>query len=351
MNANRSLHLAFCLSLLSAAPLQAHDPDDGLTGHGPAQEMMQAARHFLAALPRDLETKARFDFADTERENWHFVPIARKGVPLKELSPAQHHLAIALLSSGLSHRGMFKATTIMSLEQILLEVEQGKGPVRDPALYFISIFGNPGPSETWAWRVEGHHLAINFTIVKGESVTSTPNFLGTNPAEVQNGPRQGLRVLAAEEDLGRALVKSLNDTQRAKAVISTNAPKDIMTGDSKRVKREAPAGLPFTQMNASQQSLLQRLVGEYVGRSRPELSESDLKRIAEAGWDHVFFAWAGGLNRGEGHYYRVQGPTFLLEYDNTQNNANHIHTVWRDFEHDFGDDPLRRHYLESHPSK
>jgi hypothetical protein len=351
MNANRLLHQIFCLSLFWAASLQAHDPDNGLDSHKPAQEMMQAARRFLAALPQDIQAKAQFDFANPERENWHFVPIARKGVPLKELSPAQHHLAMALLASGLSHRGVLKATTIMSLEQILLEIEQEKGPVRDPSLYFITVFGIPGPAATWGWRVEGHHLAINFTIVKGDIVTSTPNFFGTNPAEVRTGPRQGLRVLAAEEDLGRTLVTSLDGAQRAAAILSETAPKDILTGDSKRVKPDAPSGLPFAKLNPEQRSLLQRLVREYLGRARPELAEEDLQRADRAGWENVHFAWAGGLKRGEGHYYRVQGPTFLLEYDNTQNDANHIHTVWRDFQHDFGDDPLRRHYQESHHGK
>lgn len=319
-----------------------------LRAHEPAVEMAEAARHFLAALSPEQQAKATFEFTVPERENWHFIPRARQGLPLKELAPAQHHLAVALLASGLSHRGLIQASTIMSLEQILQEMEQGKGPVRDPALYYFSIFGKPGPNETWGWRVEGHHLAINFTVVQGREISSTPTFFGTNPAEVRQGPRAGLRVLATEEDLGRALITSFPPDLRSAAIIQTKAPDDIITGAEKRVKPSAPAGVPFRKMNKEQRALLRRLVNEYVTRERADLAAGDLARIEKSGWDNVFFAWAGGLEKGQGHYYRVQGPGFVLEYDNTQNNANHVHSVWRDFGRDFGDDLLRRHYEESH---
>ena len=353
MNTHRRSYIFLLACLALGVPgLRAHDEGDpAVRAQGverAAREMATAAQQFLAALAPEQQARARFDFADAERENFHFIPRARKGLPFKDLTPAQTHLAVALLSSGLSNRGLVKASTIMSLEHILLEIEKGSGPVRDPSMYFVSLFGQPGPKETWGWRVEGHHLSINFTIVKGREVNATPTFFGTNPAEVRTGPRQGLRVLAAEEDLGRALVMSFNETDRRIVIFQAQAPNDILTGAAKRVKPLAPAGFPFSKMNAEQRSLLQQLVREYVERHRPELAASDLARIQAAGWDTVHFAWAGGLEKGQGHYYRVQGPTFVMEYDNTQNNANHIHSVWRDFANDFGGDLLRKHYEESH---
>ncbi len=335
--------------LLACTSAQGHDHEDHAPAdlRAPALEMARAAQQFLAVLPREQQAKAQFDFTHPERENWHFVPRERQGLPFKELSPAAHHLAIALLASGLSHRGLMKATTIMSLEQVLRDLEQGSGPVRDPTLYYLTVFGPPGPTNTWGWRVEGHHLSINVTIVQGRLVNATPSFFGSNPAEVRQGPRQGLRVLAAEEDLGFALLRSLDPAQRTVAIIQTKAPADIITGAERQITPNAPTGLAFARLHPPQQQLLRRLVEEYVHRSRPEVAAADLARIETAGWPAVHFAWAGSQEPGEGHYYRVQGPTFLLEFDNTQNRANHIHTVWRDFKGDFGRDLLREHYQDA----
>ena len=312
--------------------------------HSAAEEMAEAAHNFLAALSPEQKSKATFDFKDDERKNWHFIPKTRKGLPFKELSPAQNRLAYALLGSGMSQRGFMKATTIMSLEQILLELEAGRGPTRDPELYFISIFGKPGTTDTWGWRVEGHHLAVNMTLAGGKEISATPSFFGSNPAEIKEGPRKGLRVLAGEEDLARQLVKSLNDEQKKTAIYTNVAPKDIITGAERKIKALEQTGLSAAKMTAPQKEMLQALIKEYVYRYRPEVADADLKKIRDAGVPKIYFAWAGGLERGEGHYYRAQGPTFLMEYDNTQNNNNHIHAVWRDFENDFGEDLLRKHY-------
>ena len=313
-----------------------------------ADKMAAAAEKFLGTLSDQEKAKATFDFSDKERLNWHFIPRERKGLPLKELRPDQAHLASALLGSGLSQRGYLKATTIMSLEQVLLELEKGSGPARDPQRYYVSIFGTPDARGTWGWRFEGHHLSVNFTIVDGRLIAGTPSFLASNPAEVREGSRKGLRVLAAEEDLGRALVKSLNAKQRAIAIITNVAPKDILTGADRSVKPLPHGGLAASQLKSEQRDLLRRLIEEYVRRHRADLADAELKKIDQAGFHRIQFAWAGGLERGEGHYYSVQGPTFLLEYDNTQNNANHVHSVWRDFENDFGVDLLRRHYDQHH---
>jgi hypothetical protein len=265
------------------------------------------------------------------------------------MTSAQRHLAYGLLNSSLSQRGYAKATTIMSQEAVLAELE---GPARkiarDPELYFVSIFGQPDAKGTWGWRWEGHHVAFNFTIVQGQYVAGAPNFYGANPAEVKEGPRKGLRVLAAEEDLARQLVKSLDAGQRAVAVYTNVAPRDIITGADRKARLLKPDGLSTTKMTADQRELLTRLLKEYVYRVRPDVADKDLGRIQKAGFENIQFAWAGSLEAGKGDYYRVQGPTFLLEYDNTQNNNNHVHAVWRDLQNDFGEDLLLKHYEAAH---
>jgi hypothetical protein len=325
---------------LAAAPSRAHDPA--------TEDMVRAARNFLQALTPEQRQQATFPFTDAERENFHFIPRDRLGIPWKDLSTAQQQLAISLMSSGLSHRGFSKAATIMSLEEILRDLEQGSGPTRDSQAYYWTIFGTPASHEKpWGWRVEGHHLSINFTLSPDGQVSSTPSFFGTNPAEVRQGPRAGLRVLHAEEDLGRSLVRSLSPELRRQAVIAETAPADIFTAARRRIDPLKPDGVGFAILPADARILLRQLVEEYVRRARAEVADADLAEIETAGWNHVHFAWAGPIEPGQGHYYRVQGPTFVLEYDNVQNQANHIHAVWREFRGDFGEDILARHRQES----
>jgi hypothetical protein len=337
------------LLALALSPLVALS----VLGHGPGGEMADAANHFLAALKPEQKTKAQLAFTDDERQNWNFVPKDRKGLPLKEMSVTQRNLLNALLLTGLSAKGSMKASTIMSLEEILAELE---GPnrtfPRDPELYYLTVFGTPGETNTWAWRFEGHHLSVNFTIVDGHDVSGAPSFFGSNPAEVKQGPRKGLRALAAEEDLGRQLVLALTDEQRKKAIFNEKAPADIITGSQRQAKALDPVGIAYKDLTGDQQGLLRGLVSEYAERLRPDLTRADIGRIMRAGMDDILFAWAGPTEPGKGHYYRVQGKTFLIEYDNTQNNANHVHAVWRDLENDFGGDALRRHYEQTpHPEK
>lgn len=313
--------------------------------HEASEEIATAARNFLAALTPEQKQKATYEFKDAERVNWHFIPKGRNGLPLKEMTIAQRHLAQGLLASGLSQRGYLKATTIMSLEQVLFELEN-QAAHRDGELYYFTIFGEPSETKTWGWRVEGHHLSINFTLVKGHDIVATPSFYGSNPAEVKTGPRKGTRALAGEEDLGRKLIKSLTAEQRKTAITAEKAPNDVFTGNKRKVSALEPVGIPASKLTAEQNVILTELVKEYVYRHRAEIADKDLAKIKAAGWDKILFAWMGGIEPGEGHYYRVQGPTFLLEYDNVQNNNNHVHAVWRDFENDFGDDLLRRHHEE-----
>ena len=211
------------------------------------------------------------------------------------------------------------------------------------------LFRSPGTSSTWGWRVEGHHLSVNFTLVDGQRIVASPNFVGANPGEVRiAGPQHGNRVLAEEEDLGRVLVLSFNEAQRAKVIVSDKAPGDILTRNDNIAKPQEPAGLGYAVMTVDQQTQLKGLVAVYANRLRPEVAETELKKIADTGWNRLNFAWAGSVKPGEGHYYRIQSPDFVIEYDNTQNNANHIHTVWRVFNGDFGRDLLQEHYKDSH---
>ncbi len=319
--------------------------------------MAEAAKKFLAALDDGQKSKAHYaDLKAEARQAWHFIPtemvsFGRKGLPFTQMTEPQRKLALALLQSALSESGYAKAAGIMSLEAVLKEFEKNSKVDRNPVLYFVSIYGTPDAKGTWAWRFEGHHLSLSFTIVDGKEVAAVPSFMGTNPAEVREGAKKGLRVLGKEEDLGRQLAKSLTAEQRSTAVFAEKAPSDIITGAKVKAERLSPEGISYAKLTGVQQELLKSVVAEYANRVRPDVAKGDLEKIAKAGWDKVAFAWAGGMNQGDGHYYRVQGPTFLLEYDNTQNNANHVHAVWRDFTNDFGEDLLKRHYEQSHKKK
>jgi hypothetical protein len=309
--------------------------------------MTNAAQAFLNSLTPELKARAAFPLSADERLNWHFVPIERKGVALREMTAAQKHLAEGLLSAGLSQQGVIKAHTIMSLDQILKDMEKGTGPERDPEKYYVSVFGEPSEQGTWAYRFEGHHISLNFTIVNGR-IASSPSFFGDNPAEVKEGPRAGLRALMREEDLGRAMVKALDASQRAIAIVDKTAPKDIITFDSRKAALSGqPNGLPFSKLNAKQKEALTELVAEYAGNFPPQIADYRMEQYRKA-QGSLYFAWAGGIEKGEPHYYRIQTPAFLIEYDDTQNNANHIHSVWRDFAGDFGVDLLAQHYQASH---
>lgn len=319
-----------------------------LRAHTLEAEMAAAARAFLATLSPEQTAKASFKFEDAERKNWHFIPRPRLGLTLKEMQPDQRLMAQALLSSGLSSRGYGKALGVMSLDAILAELEKGQPnkPVRDPELYFFSIFGTPSETQPWGWRVEGHHLALNFACA-GKGPAATPAFYGTNPGEVKQGPRAGLRLLAREEDLGRKLVHSLNAEQRQQAVLSAEAPKDILN-DPKREELTPAEGVPVSSLTPEQRKMAEQIVREYLGNQRAEVESAEWTRIQTEGWESARFAWMGGTEPGVGHYYRLQGKSFVVEYDNTQNGANHPHAVWRDRSRDFGADLLKEHYAKSH---
>lgn len=315
-----------------------------------AHDMALSASQFLASLTSEQRTVANLPFQGDERYNFHYIPRERKGISYKMMTPAQRQQATALLATGLSHRGARQALQIMFLEQILFEKE-GRD-IRDPEGYFFTVFGEPGGSGAWGYRVEGHHLSLNYTVRDGHVASTSPAFLGTNPAIIQDGSNAGMRVLADEEVLGRALYTSFDQADRKTVRIEVEAPSDIITTSSRRAEIGEPRGLRYAEMSDAQKEAVFHLLGVYAYRMRPDLAASEIARIESTGLDDVRFAWAGGAEPGEPHYYRIQGPTFLVEYDNTQNGANHIHSVWRDLEADWGDvDPLTDHYARSHQPK
>lgn len=311
------------------------------------QSMAAAASKFLSALSAEQRARASFELASPDRTKWHFLPpemFPRQGVTLRELDDGQRQVARELLKSGLSQRGYLAADAIMELE-IVVRAIQSNRLRRDELEYFVSVFGTPEPKGSWGWRFEGHHLALNFTIVDGHVTVSTPTFAGANPAELREGPKAGQRPLGHHEDHARDLVRSLTGAQRTKALISDTALPDIVTMNAWPVAPLSPPGLTAAEMSAGQRTILETLIDSYTTLMAADISTTRWKRIRDADFDKIAFAWAGSTERGKPHYFRVQGPTFLIEYDNTQNDANHVHTVWREFDGDFGADLLRQHYV------
>jgi Protein of unknown function (DUF3500) len=340
--------------LLALACLSAALAGGLIAAERSSSTMASAATSFLGSLSPEQRQKATFVFESDERTHWHFIPtdaFPRKGLTLKEMSVAQRENVRGLLKAGLSQRGYLTATQIMDLEALLGQIEQsarasGRGAesmVRDPERYFVSIFGTPSTSATWGWRVEGHHVSLQFTIVNGSLVANSPFFFGSNPAEVREGPQKGLRILAQREDTARALVTALDPSQLAKAVIQNVALNDIVTENKVSVDPLSPVGIAAGALTPAQRDLLMKVVEAYTSAMADDIAAERMAQLRKAGLEKITFAWAGELERGKKHYYRVQGPTFLVEFDNTQNNGNHIHSVWRDFQGDFGRDLLREH--------
>ena len=340
--------------LLAPACLAAALTGGLIAAERSSSTMASAATSFLGSLSPEQRQKATFAFESDERTHWHFIPtdgFPRKGLTLKEMSDAQREHVRGLLKAGLSQRGYLTATQIMDLETLLGQIEQsarasGRGAesmVRDPERYFVSIFGTPSKSATWGWRVEGHHVSLQFTIVNGTLVANSPFFFGSNPAEVREGPQKGLRILAQREDTARALVTALDPSQLAKAVIQNVALNDIVTENKVSVDPLSPVGIAAATLTPAQRDLLMKVVEAYTSAMADDIAAERMAQLRKAGLEKITFAWAGEIERGKKHYYRVQGPTFLVEFDNTQNNGNHIHSVWRDFQGDFGRDLLREH--------
>ena len=313
--------------------------------------MTAAATRFLEALTPEQRKQAVFPLESAERVRFNFIPteaFPRNGLLLRDMTEPQRKLAQDLLRSALSERGYQTYTAIIQLENILRVIETGGKFERDPVKYFFSVFGEPSAAGVWGWRVEGHHVSLHFTVNKGRVVASTPSFAGSNPAEVRDGEQKGLRVLALLEDSGRELVMALDEKQKQTAIINASAPNEIVTTNTLDINPLSPAGLTAAAMTSAQRDQLMKVIDAYAGLMAPEIAADRLARIKAAGLDKIGFAWAGPVERGRQHYYRVQGPTFLIEFDNSQNQGNHVHSIWRDFQGDFGRDLLREHIKTAH---
>lgn len=308
-----------------------------------AARMRDAAEKLLAAFPENLRAQVQKPFDDKDRFDWHFTPRSRNGVAFKELDAKGREAVHALLRQALSAVGYRKATNIIELELVLREIE-AFGLMRDPERYHLTIYGKPDKQAAWGWRFEGHHLSLNFTLAGDRMAVDSPSFFGANPAHVQKGPKQGQRVLAAEEDEARALLAMLSAEQRKEAVFESRTYGDIVTMNAEKADPQKPAGVPAAKLDEKQRAQLLKLIEVYAGNFEQGLAQARMARVREGGIEKIHFGWAGATERGRPHYYRVQGPLFLIEYDSSQNSGNHIHTVWRDFTGDFGRDLLRQHY-------
>lgn len=315
--------------------------------------LANAATAYLESLPPDLRERSSYSLASDEHLRWHFVPdeiFSRNGVPLREMDADQKQRARTLLRAGLSQRGYLTASAIIELERVLNALEPNGRFLRDNENYRVTVFGEPATGSTWAWRFEGHHLSLHFQVVDGEVTVSTPSFFGSNPAHVtesaQTPDQEGQRVLGEREDAGRALLSSLSEQQLASALLAGAAPRDITTGASYPIDPLEASGIAAHQLSTSQTLLLRNLITVYTSAMADEIANKRWSKIESDGIANVYFAWAGPAEMGEPHYYRVQGPSFLIEYDNVQNGANHVHSVWRDFDGDFGEDLLRQHHAD-----
>ncbi|MEX1019139.1 MAG: DUF3500 domain-containing protein [Litorilinea sp.] len=357
------------------------DPRLGAGAANVVQRMGEAAEDFLASLTADQKAKTVFAIdQEAKRTFWHYTPIDRDGLTLNEMEPHQRQLALRLVATGLSHQGYVTASTIMGLETTLDFLEGGKSPwQRDSRRYYVRIFASPSADAPWGWSFEGHHISLNFTIAGGKIIAPTPTFFGANPAEATLGGVSTLRPLQGIEDLAREFVHLLNTDQRAGAIIAQSAPPDIvmtnraymedgalLNSDEEAAQWQAahnvsatelealrfhtahPQGVSTATLQPGQEELLLQLIGEYIHRMPDELAEIELAKLQHNGEAPIHFAWAGGIERHQPHYYRIQAEHFLVEYDNTQNNANHIHSVWRSPHDDFGANILARHYAHSH---
>ena len=331
--------LLLLILLVAVLPASAQQARIDLT-----QEMVEATNAVVSSLSVQQRNNGVYTFEDEERFNWHFIPRDRKGVPFRSMNDSQRAAAQNVLQTFFSAKGYQRAEAVRSLESVLAEIEVNGRFDRDPELYFLTIFGTPGLDSNWALRYEGHHLAYNWTFVSGMGIASSPQFFGSNPAEVRSGEKIGTRVLSVEEDLGRDLVSALSADQKKMAILDLEVPGDIFTAAEREITRLENSGISYSELNSRQKRMLIALIDELASMQSEVIAEARMASIRSEGLEDIKFVWIGGIERGDPHYYRVQGSGFLIEYDNTQNNANHIHLVWRDFTGDFGRDLIRMHY-------
>jgi hypothetical protein len=318
-----------------------------------AKRLRRVVIDWLDTLDPEQGGRARFDFDDAERFVWAFTPGERQGLSMRDMRADQRAAAMGTVEAAMSERGAREVAEVMALETVLGAIERDRGrsnwPRRDPELYWFAVFGDPSGSGPWSWRVGGHHVAIHITVADGRVMGSAPSFLGANPAVVPGGPRAGSRVLTGEEVLARELLASLPDDSRQVAVVDADAPPEILTSNAARADGDrVPRGIRHRDIPAAAQAALERLIRHYLGRSADDVAAEEWARAVADGLPDTTFAWSGSTEPGRGHYYAIRGPRLLIEYDNTQDGANHIHAVWRDTENDWGEDVLAAHYRKAH---
>jgi uncharacterized protein DUF3500 len=340
MKANRKLVVASFVAATMVAVLVAAKSGEERTS-GP--RMADAAKDFLAKLSPQQRAQATFRYDDPERLNWHYIPKPRKGIPLKALDPAARSVARAFIATGLSKPGYEQAVNVMSLDDVLYLLETddwaARRERRDPLNYYLSIFGTPGEQGQWGWRLEGHHLSLNFSIQDGRVVSSTPEFFGANPAQLDAGPGRSLRVLGPLEDTAREIVRTCTPEQMKVILVGKKAPNDVWSTNKLQPVLMPEVGLLASEMSQDQQKLLRHLLAEYLKVAPADIRGERESQLEAAGFGKIRMAWWGSLNRNEKHAYRLQGPSFLVEYNDTQNNANHVHSVWRNVAGDLNQPP------------
>ena len=320
-------------------------------GQGP--DIAGKALKFLSSLSESQKSKTVFPFDSEERFNFHFVPRTDwKGISINEMDSNQRELAYDLMRSGLSQDGYLKVRRTMDNEVLLKQIEHRSSTdhFRDPGNYYLTIFGKPGENTVWGWRFQGHHISFTFCAEQNAVMTATPGFLGSNPGVITDGEEKGSMILKDETDNAYQLINSLSRDQSKKAVFDTAALPEIISLDHRVAAVNNRQGIHYTDLNAKQQHQLLELISVYVHRYTKLFADDMLRDIHAAGLNNLVFAWAGSTKQGPGHpnYYRIVGPTLVIEFDNTQNNGNHFHTVVRDLKNDFGGDELLEHYKQSH---
>lgn len=315
-----------------------------------AQNISKEATTFLQLLTPTLKANAMYALDSAERTNWTIVPRPRKGACYKAMDEKQRAAAIALLKASLSAQGYKKSFDIMKNEEVLRELDgrPADDTYRDPLNYYFTIFGDPSSTGAWGWRLEGHHISQNFFSLNGALQSSTPSAMGSNPGIVPSGPKKGTEILKQETDLGFALINSFSKEQLATAVFSDVALPEMLTLGVRDAVALEPKGLPVGKLTTAQRKLFDELLNVYISNYAQGFSKKFMDKISKGGIENLTFAWSGGTKPGTGHYYRIQGPSLLIEYDNTQNNANHVHTAVRDLTNDYGYDVLKDHYLKEH---
>ncbi len=353
-----TLIVAFCAACGSTSKSSMTGSSDAKAAKDQLNpKMTRAVNDFVKTLDATQKAEVMHPLEDTLRYNWHFIPRERLGLNIKRMSEPQRQAAMHMVEVVMTDKGYKKIRDIMDLENVLrvMESRPPNDTRRDPENYAILIYGDPSAKDPWGWRMEGHHVSIHYTTV-GDHISFTPSFLGSNPGHVLiDVPQKGKRVLGEEEDMGYTLLNALDAGQKQRVILGEKSPYEIFSVNQRQVtglKKGNFEGVAMKDMTAPQKQIFENLIALYLDRYHLTLKNQQMAELKKAGMDNLYFAWMGDMQLemgpGKGHYYRIHGPTILIEFDNTQNDANHIHTVVRDLTDDFSEDLLKEHYTKMH---